>query len=622
MGLGCAVLAGCVSIPSDGPVVKARPVEGGRAGAVQYYPAGPSLDDTPGELIRGFLRASADYTDDHAVARGFLMSRRQLSWRPESSVVVYAETGLRLTVTRAGVSLLDPGPTVAVPVPSTSSVPPSRGVSATPSSASLLDARPALGEQVRVTVQLPVHARIDKSGRYVLAAPQEVETRYFELTGTERGWRIDDLDEGLMITRENLKQTFRAVKLYFADPTGTYLVPDLRWFPGASSSTPSQVVSALLAGPSDWLEPAVSTGAPSDTKLTVNAVKIVDGLVTVDLNSAIRLATARQRLILKAQLERTIATLGLTTSQVNGVAITVEQQKFELQPPAGEATEPRAAGGARPTPRTASTRLPLGLPPDIDARPVVLDAAGAIARAGVETQPVSGLEALGGAGVTDPAVDADGRAYAVLADGRTRLRYAVPSGTPLTLVVGTALVPPSFDPFGWVWTSQADSLGTLLAARPDAGVSRISAAWLHGRQVRSLRISREGARAVLVTARPGSGHEVLAAAVIRNSTGTPIALSEPVRLLEDAQEVAGAAWVDSTQVVVLARRPGFASQPWIVEIDGDVHAAGTAPIQGTAVTAGNSESDLYVQVSGGAVRARVGVTWMDLPGVRYAAMPG
>jgi hypothetical protein len=609
------MVTGCVSIPSDGPVVKARPVEGGRAGAFQYYPAGPSIDDTPGELIRGFLRASVGYTDDHGTARGFLTPEQRRTWRPESSVVVYAETGVKITVTRGGTSQVDPGPALAVPVSSTAAP-------SSPSPGLLLEAPPVPGERATVTVQVHVNARIDKSGRFTSAAPEEIEIRHFTLLGTADGWRISDLDQGIMITREYLKQTFRRVELYFADPTGTYLVPDLRWFPADSSSMPSQVVSALLAGPVDWLEPAVTTGVPVDTKLTVNSVKIVDGVVTIDLNSSVRTATATQRVILKAQLERTIAALGLAGSQTKGVEITVEQQKFELRPPPAAMADSPGPARTRPEVDTSASRLALRIPPQVDARPVVLDSRGLIARSGVGAEPVDGLEALAGKGVSDPATNYDGSAFAVLAADRTRLQYAVPYGRTATLAIGRSLVPPSFDPFGWVWTSEANSPGTVLAARHGSGVWRVSAGWLQGRRIRSLRISREGVRALVVTDRPGTEPEVFVTSVIRSTTGGPIALSPPIRLLEDARAVSGAAWVTSTRVVVLARRPGSASQPWIVEVGGDANATGTAPIEGIAVTAGNSESDLYVQVAGGGVRARVGAAWMDVPGVRYASMPG
>jgi len=88
----------------------------------------------------------------------------------------------------------------------------------------------------------------------------------------------------------------------------------------------------------------------------------------------------------------------------------------------------------------------------------------------------------------------------------------------------------------------------------------------------------------------------------------------------DAESASSAAWVDAVHVVVLARRPGTPEQPWVVEIGGE--AASTLPIQGTWVSAGNSDSEIYVQTSSGLVRFRSGSTWSDVPGVHWPALPG
>lgn len=638
VGVGCALLSGCVEIPSDGLVVDGQRVEGGRNAWIQVFPAGPSSKARPGELVREFLRACADPTNDHEVARRFLAGEERLTWRPDSPIVVYSGGSLTVTVTRNGVSQVDPGPTVVPSVSTSRSTPSSvsrqsaspRGVppTATPSSGatpssfgSIFSAPPTLGEHVRVSVQAKVLARIDRSGHYTLAGPRETETRFFALSGTSMGWRIAGLDQGMMITRDELNRTFRAMPLYFADPMGDYLVPDVRWFP-ATTSTPSQAVSALLAGPQDWLASAVVSGAPAGTRLTVNGVKIVDGVATVDLTKQAWDADARQRLMLRTQLEHTLASIGVPNPQVTAVVITVEQQKFELQPPAGASAAGRVPREVRPgagADGTGSTRL--HTPPPIDPQPVVLDSRGAIARLGLAVEPVAGLEALAGPGTSDPATDAGGEAYAVLTANRTRLLHAVPSRRPTTLVVGQALVAPSFDPFGWVWTTQENCRGVLLAGRPGLGVSRVNAKWLDRWRVSSVRISREGARAVVVAQSPDGGpQQVFVSSIIRNTRATPMALAPPTRLLEDAAETTGAAWMDATHIVVLARRPAWPTMPWVVEIGGDAHE--TVPVQAVAITAGNSESQLYVQLATGSVRTRVGSTWIDVPGVRYPSMPG
>jgi hypothetical protein len=636
-------LAGCVNIPTQGPVVDARRIEGGGGGGglIQLFPAGPSTDAGPAELVREFLRASPTFTNDHEVARSFLAAGERLTWRPESPVIVYpGENSLSITVCRNGITVVDQGALSASQrpdAPSGTAAPTSTGASVpgtassswaespswtasgafsatspSPSTMKVLASPPRRGERAQVWVQAPVQARIDASGQYTMAFPGTVETREFELVGTEQGWRIATLDRGILVSRYDFDITFRSFPIYFADRTGTYLVPDVRWFPvSGTTSTPSQLLSTLLAGPASWLASSVVTGVPPATLPTVNSVKIADGVATVDLTKEARGADAHQRRILKAQLERTLSGLGPSDSPVAGVVVTVEQQRFELQPPVSEPSGQNGGdrgGGLSP-------------PPQVDARPVVLDSRGAIARlSGRTVQPVVGLGALAVPGALYPAVDAGGQAYAVLTAGRSRLLYEVPSGQVTTLIVGHSLVAPSFDPFGWVWSAQEQTGGEVLAGRAQVGAVHLRAPWLAGLRIRSLRVSREGARVLVVAERPGSGSVVFVAGVVRNVEGVPQGLTWPMRLLADAVDATVGAWVDATHVVVVARRPGSVAMPWVAEVGGDVH--GTLPAQAVAVTVGNSESDLYVQLASGVVRSRVGSSWSDLPGVRWPAMPG
>jgi hypothetical protein len=234
--------------------------------------------------------------------------------------------------------------------------------------------------------------------------------------------------------------------------------------------------------------------------------------------------------------------------------------------------------------------------------------------------PVRGLAVPASAANSSPAAEPGGEAYALLTEGRTRLVYAVPFGPVTTLVWGNSLLPPSFDPFGWVWTAQEQAGDVVLAGLPGSGVSRVQASWLGGARMRSLRISREGARAVLVVEWTGGATEAVLCSVVRDGKGRPIALGPPLRVLTDAQQVMSATWVDQSHVAVLAHRPGQPVQPWIVEIGGDVEQ--TSPADGVAVSAGNSQDDLYVTTAAGAVRMRTNSGWQDVPGIRWASMPG
>ncbi len=51
----------------------------------------------------------------------------------------------------------------------------------------------------------------------------------------------------MILSDVGFPRTFASYSLYFFDPSGRYLVPDVRWFP-ARQNTPNLVVSALLGG--------------------------------------------------------------------------------------------------------------------------------------------------------------------------------------------------------------------------------------------------------------------------------------------------------------------------------------------------------------------------------------
>jgi Lipoprotein LpqB beta-propeller domain len=349
------------------------------------------------------------------------------------------------------------------------------------------------------------------------------------------------------------------------------------------------------------------------TASTVNAVKVADQVATVDLTSQVRSADAQHRLMLKGQLDQTLTGPLQTVVSISSVVVTVEQQAFDMQPAA--ASDARGVSGSPGE---------LQQPPEVENSPVALDAKGAVVRlVNGSAVPVSGLASLTSPGNAYPATESGGDAYAVLSADRTRLTYATISGSAQLLMSGHDLVAPSFDPFGWVWSAQQDSWGQLLAGQP-SGVVRVAAAWLDGAQLLSIRISREGARAVLVLNRPGKGSEVVVCSVVRDPSGRPTALGPPLQVFADAQDPTSAAWVDPTHVVVLARRGGQPTATWIVEIGGrgDNDVVPALAVQAVSVTAGNDEYEMYATTATGAVLSRVGGGWQEVKGVRWATLPG
>ena len=591
--LAVAALAGCTSIPKTGPVVTGQSINSDpRDGVLQAILEEPVAGQSPDQVVLGFINASVGFGDDHRVARSFLAPSRRLVWSPDASVSVYPAQRT-LSVVSAKTT--------------------SKTGKVTPSATA-----PAAPEHATVTVKTEVNGLIDASGRYSVAKPGQTVTKRFGLIRSEGDWRIDSLDDGILVNSSDFAVTFRPFPVYFADPAGRYLVPDVHWLPANRDATgvrevPTALVRALLEGPSPYLRGAVISGAPAGTKMAVAAVVVSDQVATVDLTEPVRRASARQKQLLLSQLR---ATLGIGT--ISGVQITVRRAPLDIPADA----ENRSGPG---DPAAADANSPVqGQPqvdPQVDDEPVVLNGKGVVSRlAGRTLTPVNGVGGLAVPGANRPAVSADRSAYAVLNADRSRLLLQLPSAKVSTLVRGKTLTGPSFDPWGWVWTSGRDNPGWVSAARPDPGRVKVASPWLAGKSVIALRISREGARALVAVDVAGTAH-VFVAGVVRDENGQPVRLTQPLGILPDLRTVIDASWVDEDQVVVLGHRLGTDGvEPWVAQIGGVIKP--TLPIKGAqSVSAANGELGLMVGTAEGTL-TQVARSWSRISDARWASFAG
>ncbi|HET9658561.1 MAG TPA: LpqB family beta-propeller domain-containing protein [Kineosporiaceae bacterium] len=614
-----AALAGCAGIPDSGPVVPGRPLGDVPRAPLLIPGVAPKAGAVPEEVVRGFLRAAADISGDRTVARMYLTGVRQDSWLPDASVVIYGADS-QLTAeqsslseppraTRSATSAAVPSPVSPAP-PATPAPAPagtadrtSPGVAGSVARASL----PPDGARVTVTVEVPVQARVDSDGEYRIAAPGDLERRSFGLVARAGEWRIDYLPDGSILTKADFDTTYSDVPVYFPDPTGNWLVPDMRWFPiGAPTAT--VLVKAVLGGPAGWLAPAVVTGAPAGTRLTASSVPVQQGTALVDLTREARQADPVHRQMLYQQLRKTLSVLALISpTPVDGVTITVEGRAFDIPRSSGPAV------GGRPSepnlPRLSTSAV-------VSGSPLVVDKGKLMLLSGEQLTPVEGLDALNRQPISWPAAATDGSAYAALAGGNVLL-YAVAGGEALPLVSGLgSLTPPSFDPLGWVWT--ASTSGLVRAGRPGKETVAVTVeGWPAGLSVTSLRISRDGTRALVSGNRNGAG-ELFVCAVIRDRAQAPVRLGPPKAVLPDLVTAQSAAWLDQRRVVVLGRRGVAAEEPWVVEVGGDAEPTAASP-GAIGVTAGNG--DIYLATTAGTQQLSV-VSWRNVSSAHWPALPG
>lgn len=199
-----ALLAGCATVPTSGPVDRHTPQATGVNSGVRIDPLPPADGASPLLVVEGFLHAMSVYQADYAVARQYLTPSASAAWHPESGVQVYAD-----------------------------GVPPAEyGLSA------------------------PMTGTIDADGVY-RPGPGTVRTHNFQLVKDDGAqWRISNPPEGLLVSRYVFTTGFAAVSLHFLDRSGTTLVPDPRYFATGDQAL-EEAARAQLAGPSAWLAPAV-----------------------------------------------------------------------------------------------------------------------------------------------------------------------------------------------------------------------------------------------------------------------------------------------------------------------------------------------------------------------------
>ena len=613
--LGClfAVLSGCASIPAKGPVVAGRKVDGFRPPRPEFQAAPPGPLDGPLAIVRGFLRAAVDFSQEHAVARSYLTTASRAAW-DDSSVVISSSDPQSLDPAALGSSdgaipalpSATPSPSVTPSLSARSSpaARPSPSVTASPSAASVA-AVPASGSTARISLLVPVQARIEHDGYYEVADSLAEEIATFDLV-VERGhWRISDPADGVLISERDFQANFREVPLYFPDTQEHWLVPDMRWFP--YTAPPTTVVQALLDGPVPWLAQAVTTGAPAGTKLSANGVR-TEGLITrIDLAPSVIEATPREKTILYTQLKETLQRAEQSLQfGVEDVQITANQIALVIPPQTGSVPQVMDASNWG------------------DLRPVALDSGNHLVRLGPQgwaqsvVQGVSGLEVPG---ASHPAMTADGApVYAVLVANRSRLLTQEPGRPVVEAVSGVALTAPTFDRLHWVWSTPSAPSGVVYAVR-GSGLVRISAPGLSGYRVLALRVSRDGSRLLVVATHLKAAYAFVFG-IVRDVDGSPTGLSDlPLRLVKDLDTVQDGSWVDDHRVVLLGTRVGVPDQrAWMVDLGGDVLQKVAA--NGAQSISAVDEYDLWVQ-GDKSIEHLVGAGLLALPeDYRWPTVPG
>jgi hypothetical protein len=474
------VLTGCAGIPTDGPVGSFTIGDEGSDDKLLTLADGPQEGQTPTEILAGFLAAQRAPQNNYGIARLFLSDELRGEWSPTSFV--------RVT----------DSPMVASPA----------------------------GADERLRIDANVRAVVDATGSYTelqRVEPQPLDYAFVQNADGE--WRISEAPEGTVISSRGFERSFIAYPLYFFDPSGAALVPDLRWFPDTASRA-ERIVRQLLAGPSPWYQNGVlitsfPTGAKLDSGVTIEA-----GTATVELSADVAAQDAGARWRMQQQLRLSLSAL----AEVK--AVQMMAGGFPLEVESGRPSESSFL--------VANDALGLA-----EAGFGYLSSSAVNPVAGI-SETVQQLGALGASlarGGERAAVRNDRGVWLVTADSVAQL-----------VDVRPGLIDPSIDPRGFVWTAVGSRADSIVAINAPGDPHELPAPNLDG-SILALEVSRDGARLLIATQGP-SGPALTIVGIVRDGDGVPTGFGEPLSLAVAPTVLIDASWVDSSTVATLSHDDG------------------------------------------------------------------
>lgn len=445
-----------------------------------------------------------------------------------------------------------------------------------------------------VQVQVQVAGTVDADGVYTTAAPGTTTTFDFRVFEDDRGqWRISDLADGVLLSDVVFGSQYRQVPLYFLSQDASTLVPDTRWYP--QRNAPTSAMQGLLAGPVPWLGEGVRSAIPTDTTLAFGAVTATDGVAQVDLTADVLDADTTARALLRAQIEQTLSAL----PQVQRVELTVD-------------------GGPFDTPAAAA---PVQVDPSVGRWPTVVDTQeNLLSIFSGSLNPLNDAVSLEGHDARHIALGYDDEPPVMLSGPDDLVTVPTAEAESMLLVHGTGLVGPSYDRHGWIWTGSGPNDGELLLAHPDGRTMELEVDALVDTDLIALRLSRDGARLVLIY-EADAVLSVEVFAVVRDDAGTPEGIGEGNRLAPQLLSASDVVWVDEQTLAVLGTS-GNSETVHMVTVGGRVDPL-PAVVDAVAIASARGDRELYVVTEDGSLYGRSGLGWrLVAGGIAAPAFPG
>ena len=439
-----------------------------------------------------------------------------------------------------------------------------------------------ISNQDTAELVVDISAVVDADGKYLVTPVGTSRVLQFSFVLENSQWRLSSAPDATVLIRPVFDVVFSPYSVFFVDRQKRFLVPELRWFP-TTAATGTRLANALLRGASSWLKPAVVSAIPNGTRLAIDAVTVEDGVALVDLTARALVASRADRSLMKAQLDATLSQL----QNVSEVAISIERSRQEIQD---------------------STA---------DSRAIPAWLLGVLSENGLEMissseepffQPGQDFFELNG--VSEIALsNQSGWVAAVTENGVVRTRGERP-GLEVELIDSrTGIAGISFDRQEYLWSVSRTPGASIFATSSGGETNTVSANWLAGRSVRGFALSPEGSKVALLV--QGSGQaQVLVSGVVRDISGQPIELAEPIRVATEATNPTSVSWIDQLTIATV-NNDGGSSTGVLSTIGGTSRTIPALPGTRSIVAAGVS-SQLYLLTETGELFSYRGSTWSPL----------
>ncbi|WP_346766507.1 LpqB family beta-propeller domain-containing protein [Streptomyces sp. A1547] len=593
-GAAGLLLAGCASMPDHGEIREVKASQGVDS-QVRVFGVPPADKASAADIVDGFLEAMTSDDPQLQTARKYLTEDAAKNWKP----------GAAVTVLSAGIDRF-----------------------------SVQGEKEPSGPRWKMTgTKL---ATVDERSAYQPETTGARYEEYLQLVQENKQWRISTPPSSLVLSESDFQRIYMPVnKYYFA---GAGLVADpvyvrQRSDPDSRMDPTTQTVQSLLAGPSKWLGPVVTSSFPTGTELREGTKSLAyDGqnALKVPLNDKADNVAQPQCQKMAAQLLYTVQ--DLTASRLARVEL-LRSDRSSLC----SVTEATAGTIAhRPNPPEYQYYV------DSDSRLVRMKLDVNSEDQQYKPEPVPGpLSPTGtspGFKIGSAAVSYDEKRAAVVSEdghGLYLVNLTTAGPMPQPVLTGKGAKPnvlgaPSWDTAGDLWIADQDPQNAALYRVPGGtgAPQKIDVAGLDGGRIRALKASPDGVRIALLVEKDGRKNLYIGRIERPEGKGDagPVSVRELRPAAPQMASVTALSWAPRGRLLVVGRESGGVVQARYMLADGSMVAASLPGATGLgAVAATEDEKKPVVAYSeeDGIVWLPPGAQWRTVaPGGRAPVYPG